>query len=169
VFGLLCFLVKKNPTARIKPHIAAAATHSTRFSPGPHGCRRGRVRRGDRRCVIHRARLESVHRRDERRERQSQSNSLTALCLPRSFATRAQGYRVEQPSPPPRESVRWDHSPLSRWRTANPSTGAAAADVKTRTRTRTRTPSERPLRVRARFGPELTARGAANAPQPASP
>jgi hypothetical protein len=59
VFGLLCFLVKKNPTARIKPHIAAAATHSTRFSPGPHGCRRGRVRRGDRRCVIHRARLES--------------------------------------------------------------------------------------------------------------
>ena len=168
MFGLLCFLVKKNPTAqsltsRLRP-LTRRASHPARMAAAAVVCGAAIVGTSSIARVSNR-----VHRRDERRERQSQSNSLTALCLPRSFATRAQGYRVEQPSPPPRESVRWDHSPLSRWRTANPSTGAAAADVKTRTRTRTRTPSERPLRVRARFGPELTARGAANAPQPASP
>ena len=75
----------------------------------------------------------------------------------------AQAYRVEQPSPPPPESVRWDHSPPSRWRTENLSTDADAADVKIRMM-KMKT-SEHPLRRRARFGPELTVRDAANAPQ----
>jgi hypothetical protein len=152
----LVILTPSSHVAASTNHLDALLTRTTWLPPRSYAVRQSSVR--------HPSRAIRFHAFETRRATRSESNKqLTSLS--RSCCVNAQAYRVEQPSPPPPGSVRWDHSPPSRWRTANLSTDADAADVKTRMMMMKMKTSERPLRRRARFGPEPTVRDAANAPQ----
>lgn len=132
-------------------HLDALLTQTTWLPPRSYAVRQLSVRHPSRAI-----RFPSFETRWATHNKSNKQLTSLSLSLSRSCCVNAQAYRVEQPSPPPPGSVRWDHSPPSRWRTANLSTDADAADVKTRMMMVKMKTSERPLRRRAHFGPEPT-------------